>query len=172
MQEEDPSQDTPRPPQNGFQSAFYGPNESAIISDTESEDDIDRKYINRQKSSYTSYSASSPTSSIYPASYQSQISYMPPRPPAISGYPQTAKAMASSPSLQVYRCFSTLNHRVLLQLQDEISELSSMLDSLDLQLAPYGNVRCALADQRTQLLNTVQWKLGQYSTFQPLLAAL
>ena len=47
------------------------------------------------------------------------------------GYPHLSSHLSSSPSTAIYRRFDKLNHRILLHLQDEISELETLLDSLD-----------------------------------------
>ncbi|KAF8246958.1 hypothetical protein K440DRAFT_315916 [Wilcoxina mikolae CBS 423.85] len=89
-------------------------------------------------------------------------------PPANTGYPLVAKTIAESPNLQVYRRFSTLNHRVLLHMQDDISELSSRLDALDAQAESAvknrrGMARTPLGERRLQILVEVGWKIGQYN---------
>ncbi|KAF8541073.1 hypothetical protein BDD12DRAFT_979887 [Trichophaea hybrida] len=95
---------------------------------------------------------------------QPEMSY----PPANTGYPLVAKTIATSPNLQVYRRFSTLNHRVLLHMQDEISELSSMLDAFDAQAESAvknrrGMTRTPHGERRLQILTTVACKIGQYN---------
>jgi hypothetical protein len=80
----------------------------------------------------------------------------------------------------MYRKFEQLNHRVLLHLQDEISELEEELRTMDeviAQCSPrteaghlqpasrrgdakYG---CELHHKRTELLGRIYLKLGQYS---------
>lgn len=98
----------------------------------------------------------------------------PPQPPkprtaADTGYPLVAKTMATTPNLQVYRRFSALNHRILLHMQDEILELSAMLDRLDAQSESAARNRRGMqanphGEQRLQLLGAIAWKVGQYST--------
>ena len=98
----------------------------------------------------------------------------PPQPPkprtaADTGYPLVAKTMAGFPNLQVYRRFSALNHRILLHMQDEILELSAMLDKLDAQSESAARNRRGMqgnphGEQRLQLLGAIAWKVGQYST--------
>lgn len=90
--------------------------------------------------------------------------------PLEAGYPLLAKTRATAPGRQVYRRFTALNHRILLHMQDEISEMSSMLEKLDAE--PEANLRnrrrmvaTPCGEQRLQLLGAIAWKLGQYSTF-------
>ena len=94
--------------------------------------------------------------------------------PPDTGYPLVAKTMSATPSLQIYRRFSALNHRILLYMQDEIAELSAMLDKLDAQSGPAARHRRGMqgnphGEQRLQLLNTIAWKVGQYSMPTPTL---
>lgn len=80
----------------------------------------------------------------------------------------------------MYRKFEHLNHRILLHLQDEISELEEELRSLDECIAQYsprdgagliqpasrrGDARLGieLPSRRTELLGRIYVKLGQYS---------
>jgi hypothetical protein len=82
----------------------------------------------------------------------------------------------------MYRKFEHLNHRVLLHLQDEISELEEELRYLDECIAQYaprdgagliqpatrrGDARYGseLHHRRTELLGRIYLKLGQYSAF-------
>lgn len=109
----------------------------------------------------------------------------------ILGYEKLANKLLEYPDSQadtkqevkpLYRKFEALNHRVLLHLQDEISELEEELRYMDesiAQLTPTGNNACLqlpsrrndarfggdLHYQRTELLGRIYIKLGQYSKF-------
>jgi hypothetical protein len=82
----------------------------------------------------------------------------------------------------MYRKFEQLNHRVLLHLQDEISELEEELRQIDECIAQYaprnesgqlqpasrrGEARYGneLHYKRTELLGRIFLKLGQYSMY-------
>ncbi|KAL5353967.1 hypothetical protein ACLOAV_000052 [Pseudogymnoascus australis] len=70
--------------------------------------------------------------SLHPNPYQDNtqaVSSRNPRPPPPSGYDALATHLTTSPP--VYRRFATLNHRLLLHMQDELSELEVHLASLD-----------------------------------------
>jgi hypothetical protein len=90
--------------------------------------------------------------------------------PSLRGPSLFSTTMASLPKRQVYRRFSALNHRVLLHMQDEISELSSLLDKMDSQFPSQAGIHDAsrmlypsFEERRQQLLNNIAWKLSNYS---------
>ncbi|PWW73187.1 hypothetical protein C7212DRAFT_359866 [Tuber magnatum] len=96
-------------------------------------------------------------------------------PPPLSrrtGYPHVAQTLTNHPSLALYRRFSTLNHLVLLHLQDEISELESILAELDtaeyLSNAGLGlrsrRVGSGGGTKRIQVMGAIAWKLREYNT--------
>lgn len=95
-------------------------------------------------SPHTQYSH--PNASPYPAysmaePYQGSSAHPPPpnhwqQKPPKSGYQQLAAKLTGDDfsipkTIPIYRRFETLNHRLLLQLQDEIVELEQQLDQLD-----------------------------------------
>ncbi|OBT69086.1 hypothetical protein VE03_01408 [Pseudogymnoascus sp. 23342-1-I1] len=70
--------------------------------------------------------------SLHPSPYQDNtqaVSSRNPRSPPPSGYDALATHLTTSPP--VYRRFATLNHRLLLHMQDELSELELHLAALD-----------------------------------------
>ena len=105
----------------------------------------------------------------------------------LSGYQLLASKLSSShplsPPIQpIYRRFETLNHRILLHLQDELAELEEQLHRLDTADTQTRRLRnCFLpASRRTEVLagGELQWhktdilgkigyKLEQYSTLFP-----
>ncbi|CUS12315.1 unnamed protein product [Tuber aestivum] len=95
-----------------------------------------------------------------------------PPPSRRTGYPYVAQTLTNHPSLALYRRFSTLNHLVLLHLQDEISELESILVELDtaeyLSNAGLGlrsrRVGSGGGAKRIQVMGAVAWKLREYNT--------
>ncbi|OBT75704.1 hypothetical protein VF21_05945 [Pseudogymnoascus sp. 05NY08] len=66
--------------------------------------------------------------SLHPPPHQ-ESQALSPRLPQLSGYDALATHLTTSPP--VYRRFATLNHRLLLHMQDELSELESHLAALD-----------------------------------------
>lgn len=94
-----------------------------------------------------------------------------------------ASAAGHEPALKpIYRRFEALNHRLLLHLQDELSELEEQLhrlDTADTQTRRLQN--CILPASRraeylaggelqwhrTDILGKIGFKLGQYSEFFP-----
>ncbi|RPA98681.1 hypothetical protein L873DRAFT_1835784 [Choiromyces venosus 120613-1] len=111
-----------------------------------------------------------------PQSQASQTPQQPrrgsPPPSRRTGYPYVAQTLTNHPSLALYRRFSTLNHLVLLHLQDEISELESILAELDTAeyLANAGlglrsrRVGSGGGAKRVQVMGAVAWKLREYNT--------
>ncbi|KAG0633110.1 hypothetical protein HOY80DRAFT_1065050 [Tuber brumale] len=109
-----------------------------------------------------------------PQPQASQTSQQPrrgsPPPSRRTGYPYVAETLTNHPSLALYRRFSTLNHLVLLHLQDEISELESILAELDtaeyLSNAGLGlrsrRVGSGGGAKRIQVMGAVAWKLREY----------
>ncbi|CAZ83641.1 unnamed protein product [Tuber melanosporum] len=109
-----------------------------------------------------------------PQPQASQASQQPrrgsPPPSRRTGYPYVAETLTNHPSLALYRRFSTLNHLVLLHLQDEISELESILAELDtaeyLSNAGLGlrsrRVGSGGGAKRIQVMGAVAWKLREY----------
>jgi hypothetical protein len=116
-----------------------------------------------------------------------------PQGPPLSGYEALASALAALPSQQshddgnqhegqiqpMYRKFTALNHRVLLYLQDELSELEDQLRNLDAMDTQYrttehskfvvpGSRRqprsAQLEGARREVLGQVGWKLSQYNS--------
>jgi hypothetical protein len=92
----------------------------------------------------------------------------------LSGYSLLASHLSPGPSrpphlAPIYRRFTTLNHRLLLQLQDEISELETELRRLDdndtyhrqLQDLPASR-RTEWASGRLELLSKIHMKLEHY----------
>ncbi|RPB15150.1 hypothetical protein P167DRAFT_533350 [Morchella conica CCBAS932] len=87
-----------------------------------------------------------------------------------TGYPFLAETLSTTPSLQLYRRFSKLNHLVLLHLQDEISELESVLSELDEQEYIHNNGASLRArrgmgsdSRRLQVMGAIAFKLQQYN---------
>lgn len=87
-----------------------------------------------------------------------------------TGYPLLAKTLSTTPSLQLYRRFSTLNHLVLLHLQDEISELENVLSALDEEeyaINGGAGLRARRGmgtnSRRLQVMGAIAFKLQQYS---------
>lgn len=105
-----------------------------------------------------------------------------PRQQKKSGYDELAAAIDSQGGdaflRPIYRKFETLNHRILLYLQDEISEMEEELRELDLAIAHedelLGNTHASrraeaklpsqLQWRRLELLNRSYTKVEQYST--------
>lgn len=106
-----------------------------------------------------------------------------PQKPPLTGYQHLALkltgALPSFPTVTpVYRRFEALNHRLLLQLQDEIAELEQQLDGIDAadtnaRTIPMGFLPASrraesmaqgeLGWQKQEILGKIGWKLGQYS---------
>lgn len=106
-----------------------------------------------------------------------------PQKPALTGYQHLALKLAGTvfgfPSVTpIYRRFEALNHRLLLQLQDEIVELEQQLDSIDAadtssRAMPMGFIPASrrgenmaqgeLGWQKQEILSKIGWKLSQYS---------
>jgi len=159
-QQEEKKQQLPPKPRLHVPKSIVTVSESAVSSPSESQSSSEEEP--------EPWTAPQPEISEPWAVPQPERSY----PPANTGYPLLAKTIAASPNLQVYRRFSTLNHRILLHMQDEISEYSSMLDALDAQSESEVKNRRQMAgtilgDQRLQILGAIAWKIGLYSTYTP-----
>lgn len=122
---------------------------------------------------YTWYPQAAPGNDLVPSSMPAPPPSPPPSlPPSVSpaetGYPLLARAVAGNADFQIYRRFATLNHRVLLHMQDEIAEMGLMLEKID--ESPDSGVRNRRGmtstpggEQRLQLLGAIAWKLECYS---------
>jgi len=94
------------------------------------------------------------------------------------GYPRLAAFKSSEPCFSIYRGFSYLHSRVLLQMQDELRSLEDNLISLDKTDFDNGDCKrlksriCDLTQakrenvqsKRVQLLSKIKDKLEQYGT--------
>ncbi len=83
-----------------------------------------------------------------------------PRKPGISGYDQLASSIHSNNEefpRPIYRKFESLNNRMLLYLQDEISEIDERLRELDKQENQYYGDRPASRRAKARFLSHVQW---------------
>jgi len=106
-----------------------------------------------------------------------------PQKPPLTGYQHLALKLAGAlhgfPTVTpIYRRFEALNHRLMLQLQDEIAELEQQLDSIDAadttaRAMPMGFLPASrraesmaqgeLGWQKQEILGKIGWKLGQYN---------
>lgn len=116
-----------------------------------------------------------------------QVPAQPPRaePPPLSGYELVAAKLAGgihgAPVKPLYRRFDALNHRILLHLQDEISELEDQLRELDAMdthnrsypghIAPASHRQESISagppfTRKREILGAIGYKLTQYSEYQ------
>ena len=107
----------------------------------------------------------------------------PPQQPPLTGYQHLALKLTGNlygfPQVTpIYRRFEALNHRLLLQLQDEIVELEQQLDEIDAadtnaRAMPMGFIPASrraenmgqgeLGWQKQEVLGKIGWRLSQYS---------
>jgi hypothetical protein len=72
------------------------------------------------------------------------------------GYPQQAAFQASEPSWSIYRGFSYLHSRVILDLQDELRCLEERLEEIDLENKGTNRARSRKGDLKHALREGIQ----------------
>ncbi|OJJ64577.1 hypothetical protein ASPSYDRAFT_84579 [Aspergillus sydowii CBS 593.65] len=95
------------------------------------------------------------------------------KPKKYSGYPELVKYLASDHSLPIVRRFDRLTLRVMLRLQDEITEIEEQLDAIDKSQMSRdvpedinnGTFRADPVPERTRLLQNAHEKLERYHCF-------
>lgn len=85
------------------------------------------------------------------------------------GYPAYSRLVGSDKELLLLRRFNTLNARVILGLQDRLSELEQELDVMENGYRTgnddinNGSFRCDTQEDRTKLLKKIKDKVKEYS---------
>lgn len=93
----------------------------------------------------------------------------------MTGYPELAKFLASDKNMPIVRRFDRLSLRVMLLLQDELTEIEKQLDTIDKSQmsreAPQdinnGTFRADPEPERNRLLQTAHEKLEHYRSYSP-----
>lgn len=91
----------------------------------------------------------------------------------MTGYPELVKYLASDQSLPIVRRFDRLTLRVMLRLQDEITEIEEQLDAIDksqmsrdvAEDTNNGTFRDDPVPERTWLLQIAHEKLERYRSY-------